>query len=61
MRPHIQDFIDNLDSAVFSGDQFFEEDARETFRGYLKRWEKELDSFEEISQATDDEEGEGVY
>lgn len=42
MRAHIEKLCDHIDAAVFSGDQFFEKEARTRLRFFMARWEKEL-------------------
>lgn len=45
--------IDTIDAAVFSGDTFENTEARSKFRTFLKRWEAELDR---IADSQTDEE-----
>ncbi len=41
-RKHIDDAIDELDAAMFSGDLFINKEATEAFNWYLQRWERGL-------------------
>lgn len=52
LRPHIEKLFDNVDAAVFTGDQFYEKHARAEFRRMMARWEKELQAFDK-SEETD--------
>lgn len=45
LRPHIEKLCDNIDAAVFTGDQFMEAPARARLRFFMARWEEELKSF----------------
>lgn len=53
---HIDDPIDQLDAAVFSGDLFLDDERREAFRQIMARWERAMKSFDEISEAVANEE-----
>lgn len=46
LRPHIEKLCDNIDAAVFTGDQFMEAPARARLRFFMARWEKELVAFD---------------
>jgi type IV pilus biogenesis protein CpaD/CtpE len=46
LRPHIEKLCDNIDAAVFSGDQFMEAAARARLRFFMARWEKQLESWD---------------
>ena len=45
MRDYIEGYCEGLDASVFSGDFMEEEEGREEFRFYLKRWQRQLDSY----------------
>jgi hypothetical protein len=49
LRPRIEKLCDNIDAAVFSGDQFMEAPARARLRFFMARWEKELVSWDAIA------------
>jgi hypothetical protein len=53
LRPHIEKLLDNIDAAVFSGDQFYEKHARAEFRRLMARWETELQSWDRIASQCD--------
>jgi hypothetical protein len=42
MRDSIEDFCENIDSAMFSGDEFLNENNRKTLIEYMERWTREL-------------------
>ena len=56
LRPHIEKLCDNIDAAVFSGDQFMQAPARARLRFFMARWEKELQAFERIDSQSSGEE-----
>jgi hypothetical protein len=47
MREHTAQLCDELDAAVFTGDEFFLEEARKEFREFMGRWERGLKEHEE--------------
>jgi hypothetical protein len=57
LRPHIENLLDNVDAAVFTGDQFFEKHARAEFRRLMARWEKELKTYDELPHEEPEDRG----
>lgn len=54
MRQYIEQAIEDIDAAIFSGDAFVDKDARKEMRETLARWERRLKQFdptpEELAQ-----------
>jgi len=48
LRPHIEKLCDNIDAAVFNGDQFAEKGARVRLRFFMARWEKQLERWDAL-------------
>lgn len=40
----VEDLLDSVDAAVFSGDSFHPKEGRERFEWYLARWQREMDA-----------------
>ena len=40
--------IDEIDAAVFSGDTFFNKDNRSEFYRMMKRWERQIKTYEDF-------------
>jgi len=49
MHQNIDNAFNEIDAAVFSGDDFIDDDNRDNFRKMMSRWEKELASFDKLS------------
>ena len=41
-HPRTERLLDELDAAVFTGDEFHDADARACFQWFLDRWKREL-------------------
>jgi len=54
VHPDVEEAIDQIDAAVFSGDTFVDQTARQQFRDMLARWERGLKSFDELDEEEDD-------
>ena len=46
MRQILEDQLDAIDAAVFSGDSMHDDDTRSEFRRLMARWEKEMKSID---------------
>lgn len=55
IHPHVDDPIDQIDAAVFSGDTFFDKDARAQFRDMMARWERGLKEFDRMDEELENE------
>jgi len=59
MRAYIDEYCDNLDASVFSGDAFQDRKSIKEFREYMARWERGLKEHEgtldEIEKEKSDE------
>lgn len=53
---HFENELDHVDASVFSGDALADKDTRAHFRRMLKRWEKEVDMWEEVPASEKPEE-----
>ena len=42
MRKDIEEFCDNLDASIFTGDGLYDEKSLEEFDEYLQRWIREI-------------------
>ena len=47
MRDYIENACEEIDAAMFSGDEFDEKDEREKLREYIGRWERRMKELEE--------------
>ena len=57
--PHgLDEHIDNLDAAVFSGDVFMDMDNICKFQSFLDRWQREINSNKDLIAEMDEENGE---
>lgn len=56
MRKYIEDACDELDAAIFSGDEFHNPESRKRLREFMTRWERELKSFDELPVESNGEE-----
>jgi len=45
--PSFEEYLDIIDSFVFTGDTLHNEENREIFREYLERWDQAVTDFEE--------------
>lgn len=62
LRRHVEDALDSIDAAVFTGDGIYSPDAIERFRWFLRRWDKEMAKRESVPcQWTPIEEGSSTY
>ncbi len=48
MRDNTQKAIDTIDSALYTGDEFFDKEARETFQAKLTAWQLAMVKWEEL-------------
>lgn len=46
MHESVEQAIDEIDAAMFSGDTFYDDDNREVLKKYIARWSKEIDEIE---------------
>ncbi len=44
----VEDVIDSLDAALFTGDLFLNSENREDLRNWMARWEQQLKEYDEI-------------
>lgn len=44
----VEDVIDSLDAALFTGDLFLNSENREDLRNWIARWESQLKEYDEI-------------
>lgn len=51
----IDEAIDFIDAAVFSGDTFFDDEKRENLKNTIISWLKELDSIERTKKEMEEE------
>lgn len=42
MRKYVEDACEEIDAAIFSGDEFHNAESREKLREYMARWERGL-------------------
>ena len=59
MHPKVEQAIQEIDAAFFSGDAFVDHDARREIRNYIEAWERklsELDADDVEAASADDEE-----
>ncbi len=47
---YLEDPIDEIDAAIFSGDVFMDPKAREEMRTLMARWERGLKEFEDLPE-----------
>lgn len=50
MTNDINDVMDTLDAAVFSGDTFLDKDNLESFKNYLERWNSKVKDLESTTK-----------
>jgi hypothetical protein len=50
MHPDVEEAIDQIDAAVFSGDTFMDPTSRATLREMMARWERGLVSFDQLDE-----------
>lgn len=55
LRPDTREAVDSLDAAVFSGDEFFNEEARRAFKAVLARWDRALQQMETTGEEIEGE------
>ena len=53
MRTWTKEACENIDATVFSGDEFYDKTAREAFKKYLQRWDREIRTIEAIEELPD--------
>jgi len=46
MNKNIENACEEIDAAMFSGDEFTDKENREKLREYIGRWEREMQNFE---------------
>lgn len=46
MHESVENAIDEIDAAMFSGDTFHDDDNREELKKYIVRWNREIESIE---------------
>lgn len=42
LRPHVEDALDTIDAAVFTGDSFTSPEALARLEHYIGRWQREM-------------------
>jgi len=50
MRDSTDSACDEIDAAIFTGDEFHDATARKELRDYMARWERELKVLEDIDK-----------
>lgn len=53
MRAYIEEAVDQIDSAMFSGDAFLDLDHRKALREYMAAWERQMQSYEQEEENMD--------
>ena len=48
IRPYIDEALDTVDAAIFSGDAFMEPANRANLRAWMERWERELKLLDKV-------------
>lgn len=50
---HIDELVEGLDAAIFSGDTFVDDACRAEMLHVIGRWQRELERLEELSEESD--------
>ena len=53
---YIDELLDSVDAAVFSGDSLHNREALDQFKMYLGRWNREVENIEDIVAYKEEEE-----
>ena len=57
MRPYLEDACDQIDAAMSSGDAFMDAGHRERLRYFMDRWARELNQWDLLAAAFEEEGG----
>lgn len=58
VHPSVEEAIDQIDAAIFTGDAFLDKPNRDEMREMVARWQRQLDSLAEIFDEFDEGEPE---
>jgi len=53
--PHVDKAIDEIDAAMFSGDVFVRQEARDALKAWLRRWARGCAELQETCGGEDDD------
>lgn len=55
LRNHTEEYLDGIDAAIFTGDEFHDRESRKELRGHLERFERGLKALDEMNDEVDDD------